>query len=83
MSDQPPAPRQPPSKKDDDRETREWHRLSQLVVEFLAYLAVLGYAGRAIDERYGWNGNALFGGLMLGLAAWIYRVLRIYKNLFK
>lgn len=83
MSDQPPSPRRPPSKKDDDRDRREWSRLSQLVFEFLGYMAVLGYVGWMLDERYGWNGNGLFGGLMLGLVAWIYRVLRIYRNLFK
>lgn len=57
--------------------------MSQLAFEFLGYLAVLGYIGWALDERYGWNGNGLFGGLMAGLAAWIYRVLRVSRDLFK
>ena len=83
MSDQPPSPRRPLPGKDDHRERREWSRLSQLVFEFLGYMAVLGYIGWTLDERYGWKGNGLFAGLMLGLGAWIYRVLRIYRNLFK
>lgn len=80
MSDQSPSPRQSPSKKDGQQ---EWSRLSQLAFEFLGYLAALGYVGWVLDERYGWDGNGLFGGLMFGLAAWIYRVLRVSRNLFK
>ena len=80
MSEQPPSPRRPPSKKDSDQ---EWHRLSQLAFEFMGYLAVLGYIGWTLDRRYGWNGNGLFAGLMFGLAAWIYRVIRISRDVFK
>ena len=83
MSDQSPSPRRPPSNDDDERGTREWQRLSQLVFEFLGYLAVLGYLGWLLDERYGWNGRGLFAGLILGMVAWIYRVLKVTRNLFK
>ncbi len=63
--------------------TREWSRYSQLAIELLGYLAVMGYAGWWLDQRYGWKGRGLFVGLMFGLAAWIYRVLRVTKGLFK
>ena len=68
---------------DDKTRASEWSRLSQLAFEFLGYLGVLGYLGWLLDERYGWNGRGLFGGLMLALVAWIYRVLRVTRGLFK
>jgi hypothetical protein len=54
-----------------------------LAIELLGYLGVMGYAGWWLDERNGWKGRGLFIGLMFGLAAWIYRVLRVTKGLFK
>jgi F0F1-type ATP synthase assembly protein I len=83
MSDRPPSPRRPSSREDDDRGAREWNRMSQLVFEFLAYMAVLGYLGWSLDQRYGWNGRGVFVGLILALICWVYRVLRVTRNLFK
>lgn len=57
--------------------------MTQLVFELLGFLAVLGYLGWMVDQRYNWNGRGLFGGLMLGLVAWIYRVLRVTREMFK
>lgn len=54
-----------------------------LVIEFLGFMAVLGYGGWWLDERYGWNGRGLFIGLILALVAWIYRVLRQTWRMFK
>ncbi len=82
MPDDPRSPRRPPSE-EDDRRAGEWSRLTQLVFEFLGYLAVLGYMGWLLDQRYDWNGRGLFAGLMLGMVAWIYRVLRVTRGLFK
>lgn len=67
----------------DRRGIREWNRLVGLVYELLAYMLVLGYVGYLIDERRGLNGWGLFGGLMLGLVVWIYRALRVTRNIFK
>ena len=53
-----------------------WARYYALVLEFLGYLAVLGYLGHLADERYGWKPWGLLGGLWLGLAAGIYRLVR-------
>lgn len=53
-----------------------------LVTEFLGYLLVLGYLGHRADQHYGWSGRGLFVGLMLGLTAWIYRVIRLTWNRF-
>lgn len=65
----------------------DWQRLAKiaahLALEFLGYLAVLGYAGYRLDERYGWRGRGLFGGLMLAMVAWMYRVVRMSWKLFK
>ena len=83
MSDEPRSPRRQRPKNDDRNGTREWSRLSQLVFEFLGYLAVLGYLGWLLDQRYNWNGSGLFTGLMIGMVAWIYRVLRVTRGLFK
>ena len=83
MSDKRQSPRRQPSEEDDQGRVREWTRLSQLVVEFLGYLLVLGWVGWLLDDRYGWNGRGLFGGLMVGLGAWIYRVIRLTRDLFK
>ncbi|MCG3131964.1 MAG: hypothetical protein FLDDKLPJ_02774 [Phycisphaerae bacterium] len=54
-----------------------------LVIEFLAYLGLLGYVGYRLDERYGWGGKGLMFGLMLALAGWIYRVLRVTRGIWK
>lgn len=54
-----------------------------LAIEFLAYLLVLGYVGHWLDERYGWDGKGLMGGLMLALVAWVYRVIRQTWRWFK
>ncbi len=83
MTDDPRSPRRSASQDDDQRRASEWTRISQLVFEFLGYLAVLGYLGWLLDQRYNWNGRGLFGGLMLGLVAWIYRVLRVTRGMFK
>lgn len=86
MAERPPSPRRKPSKpggQDEDRKAvREWSRLSSLAFEFLGYLAVLGYIGHRLDERNQWNGKGLFIGLMVGMAAWIYRVLRVSTDMF-
>ena len=79
---------QSPSEKEssgekDRRQASEWHRLSGLAFEFLAYIGVLGYLGWRLDQHYGWNNWGLFGGLVLGLVAWIYRVLRQTRDLFR
>ncbi len=83
MSDEPRSPRRHRSENDDRKGAGEWSRLSQLVFEFLGYLAVLGYLGWLLDQRYNWNGRGLFAGLMVGMVAWIYRVLRVTRGLFK
>lgn len=84
MLNEPRSPRGQRSKDDEDQgRAREWTRLSQLVFEFLGYLAVLGYLGWLLDQHYGWNGRGLFAGLMVGMVAWIYRVLRVTRGMFK
>ncbi len=57
--------------------------MGQLAIEFLGYLLICGYAGWLLDQRRGWNGRGLFVGLMVALAAWIYRVLRVTRGMFK
>lgn len=59
----------------------EWKRYLGLVYELFAYLLVLGYVGMEIDRRKGWNGKGLACGLLLGLAAWTYRVLKVTKSI--
>ncbi len=51
------------------------------VLEFLAYLAVFGYLGQVIDERNGWEPWGLLGGLLLGMAWGLYRLLMEAKRL--
>ena len=53
-----------------------WARQYALVLEFLIYLAVLGYIGIKVDARYGSEPWGLFGGLMLGTAVGLYRMIR-------
>ncbi len=72
-----------PSEDEDRRQAREWSRYSNLAIELLAYLGVLGYGGWWLDQKYGWNGRGLMSGLILGLVAWIYRVLKTTRHLFK
>lgn len=58
-----------------------WTRQYGLALEFLAYLAVLGFLGARIDARYGSDPWGLFIGLLLGLAAGLYRMIREAKNI--
>jgi F0F1-type ATP synthase assembly protein I len=58
-----------------------WLRMYALVLEFLAYLGVLGYAGWWLDRRYGWQPWALLAGLFVGLAVGLYRLIRESKRL--
>ncbi len=53
-----------------------WVRMYALVLEFLAYLGVLGYLGWWLDERRGWQPWGLLGGLLTGLAIGLYRMIR-------
>lgn len=78
-----------PADRDDESGGRHDDSLRQLgvgwtlTIEFLAYLALLGYGGHRLDGHYGWGGKGLAGGLMLALAAWIYRVLRLTRRMWK
>lgn len=58
-----------------------WLRMYALVFEFLAYLAVLGYAGWWLDERRGWQPWGLLTGLLLGTGMGIYRMMREAKRI--
>lgn len=82
MSDVPPT-RDPSPNKRDERAVAEFRRLSQLAVEFIGYMAVLGYAGYRMDQAYGWNRRGILAGLMLALAAWLYRVYRRTRGMFR
>jgi F0F1-type ATP synthase assembly protein I len=69
----------PQKSRDDDRRGRlplSWLRMYALVLEFLAYLGVLGYIGWWLEQRYGWQPWGLLGGLLLGLAVGLYRMIR-------
>lgn len=52
-----------------------------IALEFLAYLGVLGYAGWWLEEHYGWQPWGLLGGLLLGLALGLYRMVRESKRM--
>lgn len=82
MSDTPPTP-DPSSRNRDDQAASEFRRLSQLAAEFIGYLAVLGYAGYRMDQAYGWKSRGLLGGLLVALAAWLYRVYRRTRGMWK
>ena len=47
-----------------------------LVLEFLAYIGVLGYAGWWLDQHRGTGPWGLLGGLLLGMIAGLYRMVR-------
>ena len=74
------AERRPGSQDDERREQDRlplnWVRMYALVLEFLAYLAIFGYAGRWLDERRGWQPWGLLGGLLVGLTIGLYRMIR-------
>jgi len=57
-----------------------WMRMYAVVFEFLAYLGVLGYLGCWLDERRGWSPWGLLGGLFLGLALGLVRMIREAKR---
>ncbi len=77
-------PDRPPRETEEDaKSSRLFWRHGHLAIEFVAYLLVLGYAGRWLDQHYHWNGRGLLVGLLLGMVAWFYRVLRQTWHLFR
>ena len=58
-----------------------WLRMYALVFEFLAYIGGLGYLGWWLDQRRGWDPWGLLGGLLLGTALGLYRLIRESKRL--
>ncbi|MCK6457924.1 MAG: AtpZ/AtpI family protein [Phycisphaerae bacterium] len=82
MSDEP-SPQGGPPEDEDRRQSSEWNRLSALAFEFIGYMAVLGYAGYQLDVRYGWGHRGILCGLLLALAAWLYRFYRQTRDLFR
>ncbi len=85
MSDRIPTSGDDPSPPGDRRPGRRGSESSgfSLAIEFLGYMGVMGYLGFRLDQRYGWDDRGLLGCLLLGLVAWIYRVLRQTRGLFK
>lgn len=73
----------------DNRERRlagmnpEWLKQYAAVLEFLGMLAVAGYAGWWLEERYGWQPWGLLGGLLVGMSAGLYRLVRQMNRLNK
>ena len=75
------------SDKDDssrDRHSGElgrWARMYAAVIEFLAYIGVLGYVGHWLDGRYDWEPWAMLLGLLLGTGLGLYRLIREGQHL--
>jgi F0F1-type ATP synthase assembly protein I len=70
-----------PDSQDDEQGEKErlplnWVRMYALVLEFLAYLAIFGYAGWRLDERRGWQPWGLLSGLIVGMTIGLYRLIR-------
>lgn len=61
----------------------EWARQYVVVLEFLGILAVGAGVGWWLDERYGWQPWGLLSGLLIGMAAGIYRMIRASASLNK
>ncbi|MCG3127596.1 MAG: hypothetical protein CHACPFDD_02462 [Phycisphaerae bacterium] len=72
---------------DDRRETGgipvSWMRQYAVVLEFLVALGALGYLGWRMDETRGTTPWGLFGGLMVGLAYGLYRMIREAQRIDK
>lgn len=83
VPDDAPSPRRQRSNENDKKLAREFGLGYQLAFEFVGYLLVCGLAGRWLDQARGWNGRGLFIGLLVAMGAWIYRVLRTTRGLFK
>lgn len=65
-----------PDPKDKMPLVASWVRQYTMVLEFLGMLAVLGYVGYRIDQRYGSQPWGIMGGLMLALVVGVYRMIR-------
>jgi F0F1-type ATP synthase assembly protein I len=64
-----------------DRVPFGWARMYVLVLEFLAYVGGLGYAGWWLEKRIGWEPWGLLTGLLLGTGVGLYRMIRESKRL--
>ena len=71
-----PDPKDKNQDKKDARIVASWIRQYTLVFEFLAALALLGYLGYRLDQRYGWEPWGLLTGLLVGMVIGLYRMVR-------
>lgn len=72
---------------DDDRKglplVASWLRQATAVFEFLAAIGLGGFIGQRLDEREGTRPWGLLAGLLIGMGAGLYLMLRETKRLEK
>ena len=61
-------------KPDDD--VSNWGRYVGIGLEMAVGVALGYFAGAWFDKRYGWNGNGVLVGVMLGLAGGMYLLIK-------
>ncbi len=83
MSDSDPNRRDPDDYRNSAGVVHSWIRQASQVFEFLAALGICGFAGYRIDERWKCGPWGLLIGLLLGMTAGLYLMLRESKRLEK
>ena len=79
MEDKP----QPPIGPEHGRLLTQGMRFLGVASQFGLTLLVLGYVGSLLDERYGWAPWGLLCGILLGMAAGLYSMLKQLEKLDK
>ena len=67
------------NEQNDRRLAASWWRGYAAVFEFLGGLALLGYVGHRLDQRYGWQPWGLLVGLIAGMVLGLYRMVREFR----
>lgn len=83
MSESDPNRRDPDDYRKSTGVVHSWIRQAAQVFEFLAALGICGFAGYRLDERRGTGPWGLLVGLLVGMAAGLYLMLRESKRLEK
>jgi F0F1-type ATP synthase assembly protein I len=59
-----------------DDSNMNWGRYVGIGLEIAVGVALGYFVGGWLDKRYGWNGYGVLGGVMLGIAAGMYLLIR-------
>ena len=68
---------------EDEKVSRQSHRMAGVGVEFLAAILLLGAVGWWVDWMFGFSPWGLIGGVALGFAVGMWQLVRVGRRSFR